>query len=193
MRWGTIIAGVVTAAACGVMIKLGLWQLQRAAWKDGLLTQYAAAATLPQMAYPAIPYPARLPLFRKASGYCTAVTGSTATAGRNAKGQSGWSHIVTCGSGAEGPGMTVDIGWSRAPDNPVWKGGPVSGVIGQDPKALIRLISNQPLAPGLEASQPPSIEEIPNNHFGYAVQWFLFAAIAAVIFLIAAFYRKRAD
>lgn len=191
MKRGTMIAGLVTALACGAMIKLGLWQLQRADWKNGLIARYASAKSLPEMAYPTTPDPKDLPLFRRAAGLCKSVTGATAVAGRSPTGQTGWSHIVTCGSGAEGPGMTVDIGWSRKPDNPVWKGGPVSGVIGQDPKALIRLISAKPLAPGLEPSQPPSIEEIPNNHFGYAIQWFLFAGIAAVIFLIAAFYRKR--
>jgi surfeit locus 1 family protein len=191
MKRGTIIAGLVTALACGAMIKLGLWQLQRADWKNGLLIRYANAQALPEMAYPATPDPKNLPLFRRAAGHCIRVTAATAVAGRNPKGQTGWSHIVTCGNGAEGPGITVDIGWSRQPDNPVWQGGPVSGVIGQDPKALIRLISARPLTPGLEPSQPPSIEEIPNNHFGYAIQWFLFAGIAAAIFLIAAYYRKR--
>ena len=32
---------------------------------------------------------------------------------------------------------------------------------------------------------PPSIESIPNNHLAYAVQWFLFAAVAAIIYVIA--------
>ncbi len=191
MRPGTIIAGLVTAAACATMVKLGLWQLQRADWKAGLIKQYEAAVDLPDMAYPAITDPNHLPLFRHASGYCIRVVSVTATAGRNHKGGSGWSHIVTCGSGAEGPGMTVDIGWSRALAAPAWKGGPVSGRIGQDPKTLIRLISDTPLVTGLEPSEPPAIQDIPNNHFGYAIQWFLFAGIAAIIFLIAAFYKGK--
>ena len=40
-------------------------------------------------------------------------------------------------------------------------------------------------APGLQPSARPSIESIPNNHRGYAVQWFLFAATAIVIYLLA--------
>lgn len=191
MKKGVVIAGLVTAAACGAMVKLGLWQLQRAAWKADLLERYAAAATMPDMAYPAMPDPKHLPLFRHATGFCIRVVSTSATAGRNHKGESGWSHIVTCGSGAEGPGMTVDIGWSRNFDNPVWKGGPVTGRIGQDPKALIRLISDTPLAPGLEPSAPPSMADIPNDHKGYAIQWFLFAGIAALIFLLAAFYKGK--
>jgi cytochrome oxidase assembly protein ShyY1 len=37
----------------------------------------------------------------------------------------------------------------------------------------------------LEPSAPPSIEQIPNNHRSYAIQWFLFALIAVVIYLLA--------
>lgn len=191
MKRGILIAGLVTAAACGFMIKLGLWQLQRADWKAGLLNQYAVAQTLPPIAYPSSVKPDELPLFRRASGFCAKVISATTTAGRNQRDQSGWSHIVTCAGKGKEPAMTVDIGWSRTPDNPPWSGGAVSGVIGQDPKTQIRLISDKPLAPGLQVSQPPSIEQIPNNHFGYAIQWFLFAGIAAAIFLIAAFYKKR--
>ena len=43
--------------------------------------------------------------------------------------------------------------------------------------------------PGLEPSAPPSIDQIPNNHRAYAVQWFLFALIAGVIYVLAV--RKR--
>ena len=39
--------------------------------------------------------------------------------------------------------------------------------------------------PGLAASAPPSPDIIPNNHLSYAVQWFLFAGIALVIYTIA--------
>ena len=44
-------------------------------------------------------------------------------------------------------------------------------------------------APGLQPSAPPTIEQIPNNHRSYAVQWFLVAALAAAIYLLA--LRKR--
>ena len=43
--------------------------------------------------------------------------------------------------------------------------------------------------PGLQPSALPSLEAIPNNHRFYAVQWFLFAAIALAIYVIA--LRKR--
>ena len=48
-------------------------------------------------------------------------------------------------------------------------------------------------APGLEASTPPSVADIPNNHLSYAVQWFLFAATATAIYMIALRRRMIAD
>ena len=48
-----------------------------------------------------------------------------------------------------------------------------------------------PPVAGLDAVQPPSPEDIPNNHWAYAVQWFLFAGIAAVIYAMAVARRVR--
>jgi surfeit locus 1 family protein len=52
------------------------------------------------------------------------------------------------------------------------------------------LVATQPAA-GLEPSAPPSIIDVPNNHLAYAVQWFLFAGIAAIIYLLALRRRQR--
>jgi surfeit locus 1 family protein len=43
----------------------------------------------------------------------------------------------------------------------------------------------------LVASAPPSPATIPNNHLNYAVQWFLFAGIAALIYFLALRQRWR--
>ena len=91
---------------------------------------------------------------------------------------------------AEGPGAQVVAGWSVRPDNPDWAGGMASGIIAPDSVHLIRLIAAPPVA-GLDAVQPPSPEDIPNNHWAYAVQWFLFAGIAAVIYAMAVARRAR--
>ena len=111
------------------MIGLGVWQLHGAAWKEALLARYAAADGLPPVAWPAVPDPQALPLFRRSQGLCLEVIGWRATAGRNLGGESGWSHIAACRTGADGPGMQVDAGWSRAPADPVWRGGPLRGTI----------------------------------------------------------------
>jgi len=180
-----IVATIIVAAAALTMIALGVWQLRRAAWKDALLARYEAARSLPPVAFPTAPIGDELPLFRRASGLCLQPVTARATAGRNRKGDTGYSHIVDCRTGAEGPGMRVDIGWSADPNaGKGWKGGPVSGVIAPDNRMRMRLVSDRGFA-GLEPSAPPAIDSIPNNHRAYAVQWFLFAAIAFVIYGLA--------
>ena len=47
-------------------------------------------------------------------------------------------------------------------------------------------------APGLEPTAPPSPADIPNNHLAYAVQWFLFASVAAIIYALALWRRDTA-
>jgi surfeit locus 1 family protein len=54
----------------------------------------------------------------------------------------------------------------------------------------MRLVAAEP-GPGLMASAPPSPDSIPNNHLSYAIQWFLFAGIAALIYVLALRNRSR--
>ena len=185
------LASAVVTLAVAVMIGLGVWQLQRAEWKRNLLARYDGAGDLPPVAWPSIPPrdPEQL-YFRRASGFCLEVTGWRSTAGRNRQDQTGWSHIASCRTGAEGPGMQVDVGWSTRSDPPQWRGGQVSGIIAADSKYGLRLIAAEP-APGLAASAPPDRESISNNHLLYAIQWFLFAATAAIVYLIALRRRRR--
>lgn len=177
----TLVVGLAIAA----MIGLGIWQLQRAEWKEGLIARYAQAVRRPPVAWPNVPprdggdY-----LYRRATGFCTAVTGWRAVAGQNRVGQSGWSHIAACRTGAEGPGMQVDMGWSTSPEPPNWRGGEVTGIVAPDSTNVIRLVSGE-AAPALEPSARPDPAAVPNNHLFYAVQWFLFAAMAAVIYVLA--------
>src|SRR3546814_4775880 len=69
--------------------------------------------------------------------------------------------------------MQVVVGWSQRPDPVTWQGGRVSGIIAPDSQHIIRLVSDRAAA-GLEPAQPPSLDDVPNNHFAYAIQWFLF-------------------
>ncbi|WP_288015890.1 SURF1 family protein [Blastomonas sp.] len=181
---------LVVGIAIAIMIGLGVWQLQRMAWKDALLKEYASASDQPAIAWPAVPDAGSLPLYRKSSVNCLTVTGWRSSSGRSARGQAGWVHIASCSTGAEGPGAQVVAGWSSRPDDPVWSGGQVGGIIAPDSTHLIRLVAAPPVA-GLDAVQPPSPEDIPNNHWAYAIQWFLFAAIAAVIYGVAVARRTR--
>ncbi len=183
-----IIPTILVVAAVAVMIGLGIWQIQRAGWKEGLIARYQANSKLEPVAWPAVPPAGDALVYRRATGFCLQVTEWRAVAGRNLSDEPGWAHIAACRTGAEGPGMQVDIGWSTLSASPAWKGGPVSGLIVPDRKHKIRLIADKP-APGLRASRPPSPANMPNNHILYAWQWFFFAAAALTIYVLA--LRKR--
>lgn len=179
--WPTLVIVLAVAA----MIGLGIWQLQRRDEKAQLLANYARAATLPPIAFPVGTGIDRDLLFRRATAFCLRPVSWSARAGRSNRGEQGWSHLATCMTGgAEGPGLIVDMGWSSNSTNPAdWRGGPVSGVITADRHDLI-LVADR-AAPGLQPSAPPSMDEIPNNHLSYAIQWFLFAGVALIIYVLA--------
>ena len=182
---------VIVAGAVLTMIGLGIWQLGRAGQKERLLASYAAAQGLPEVAFPTAPFAGDPPLFRRSSGRCVEVTGWRQVAGQNAHGEVGYAFLADCRTGAEGPGMVVDAGWSANPQSkPTWTGGQVMGIIAPDKSARMRIVSATGLG-GLETSAPPSPEMIPNNHRSYAVQWFAFAAIALVIYVLALGKRAR--
>jgi surfeit locus 1 family protein len=188
-----IVATIIVAAAVALMIWLGFWQLRRAHENERLLAQYSAAAKLPPITYPMAPVKGPPPLFRWATGFCQRPVGQREAAGRNRKGDVGWAHIVDCATGAEGPGMSVELGWSQDPNVKVnWRGGLVSGVIVPDRVHQIRLVAAS-APPGLLPSALPSVENAvpvsPSRNRMYALQWFSFAAIALLIYGLAT--RKR--
>ena len=181
-----LIPTIVVAVAVAVMIGLGVWQLQRAGEKNRLLERYAKAETLPPIAFPTLPIADdQLPLFRHATGVCLRPVGRRTVPGEGASGEPGFVHIIDCSTGAEGPGMSVAVGWSKDPNAKVsWPGGPVSGIIAPDNRTRMRLVAASAPA-GLETVAPPSLGSIPNNHRSYAIQWFLFAGIATLIYFLA--------
>lgn len=192
-----IIATLVVTAAVAAMIALGFWQLSRARWKEGVIQQYAAAQKLPPIAFPTAPAKGPLPLFRWATGFCVKPTGQRAIAGENRRGESGYAHIVQCSTGPEGSGMAVDIGWSKNPNATWnWPGGPVTGVIVPDRLQRIRLVAASS-PPGLQPSAEPSIDSVvqltPAGHRLYAIQWFAFAAIALLIYVLVVRKRLREE
>ena len=181
-----VIPTIVVLAAVAVMIGLGLWQLQRAKWKAGLLARFELAEKGPPITWPTVPLRKdQLPLFRHATGVCVQPIGRRAVGGESAAGEPGFVQIVECRTGAEGPAMSVEVGWSKDPNAKVnWRGGPVSGVIAPDRRSGMRLVAAS-APPGLQPSAPPSLDTIPNNHRSYAIQWFSFAAIALLIYVLA--------
>ena len=189
-----LIPTIVVAAAVAVMLGLGIWQLQRAGEKQKLLQRYAEAEKLPPISFPTLPMSdAQLPLFRHATGVCLRPVGRRTVPGEGSSGEPGYVHIVDCATGAEGPGMSVAVGWSKDPKAKIdWQGGPVSGIIAPDNTTRLRLVAAS-APPGLETVEPPSLTSIANNHRSYAIQWFLFAGIAALIYGLALRLRWKKD
>lgn len=182
-----LIPTLIVAGANAVMIALGFWQLQRADWKDGLLADYAAASEQPPVAFPrGADFEAVL--YRRSSVMCERVVSTTAISGRNADGASGLAHVASCeidgGGSAE-----VRLGWNRNPEPIDWAGGEIAGILtpAGDHAALV---ASTPPA-GLEPLARPDPSDLPNNHLAYAWQWFFFAMVAAVIYLLALRKRQR--
>ncbi|MET0374470.1 MAG: SURF1 family protein [Rhizorhabdus sp.] len=188
MRRIPVIPTLVVALAVAAMIALGLWQLlDRAPKKEAYLAQLAANPRKPPIAFPATPDD-RL-LFRRTTATCDRpVTQRLAGAG-----SAGFRLIADCGGG-----LVVQLGTTPDPMfRPRWSGGVVTGYISHapdgrsligslfdhSPQRLLLVADTPPL--GLAANGRPDLTSVPNNHLSYAVQWFFFAAIAAVIYALA--------
>jgi hypothetical protein len=122
-------------------------------------------------------------LYRRACLSCAAVSGSSSIAGRNGEGESGLTQVAACSLAGGGKAL-VALGWSRDPAASSWPGGEAVGTIAPG----LRLVADLPLA-GLEANAHPDPRDIPNNHFAYAIQWFLFALTTLVIYGMAVLKR----
>jgi surfeit locus 1 family protein len=194
-----IIPTIVVAGAVATMIGLGVWQLQRASWKEALLAEYSRATTMPAVDLdPLLAGGRPLPdlSFRRALVTCDARDVAVdARAGRNTADVSGQVFYVNCRPGASGPAgrLRINAGWAARPDavRRLSLSGIVAGQLGlveaDGPITLTSATASPPLA----RSQPPGLDNIANNHLLYALQWFFFAAAAALIYLLALRKRNR--
>ncbi len=179
-----VFATLVVLAAVATMVALGMWQLRRLEWKQTLLARYHQAESMnSDAAWPRDARTAEAVLYRHATLDCLSASKPASVAGRDARDRPGVAHVVTCALAGGGAARVV-LGWSRDPAPAAWSGGRVQGTIAPGP----RLVASPPVA-GLEPNARPDPGDIPNNHLAYAVQWFLFAATALVIYALA--LRKR--
>lgn len=205
MRRWPLISTLLVLAAVAVMIALGVWQLQRKGEKEALLALYERNRAMSSLAtYPALPPVPDELLFRKSSVVCLDPVRWDPRSGTDVKGRSGFRMIADCRTGAEGPGVLVDVGISDDFTPPAWTGGIVQGTVvpGPEQPTLVErltgravaarpmLVADQPVA-GLRQSAIPSGADVPNNHLAYAVQWFLFALAALTIYIFAVRRRLR--
>ena len=72
-----------------MLIGLGVWQLQRAKWKEGLLARYAAGgeASADHLADHSAERATSFRLFRHATGVCLKPVGKRAMGGENLQGE----------------------------------------------------------------------------------------------------------
>lgn len=168
------------------MVALGFWQIGRAGEKDALIARYAAVgADAAPVAFPETKAEAEQVLYRTSQVRCEEVLGIRAVAGTSAAGEKGWAQRATCRT-PDGEEVVVALGFSRNPASPAWAGGAVSGIVAPGPR-----LHADPALAGLEPLARPNPSELPNNHVAYAVQWFLFAATALVIYYLAVRRRHR--
>lgn len=203
-RWPPV-PTLLVLAAVAVMIALGVWQLQRKGEKEALIALFQRNMAMSStVAYPELPPVSGAFLYRKSSVVCLEPVRWDPRSGTDRKGKGGIRMIADCRTGAEGPGVLVDVGIGDDFTPPKWTGGIVQGTIVPGPEqptvmeraagkavpARAMLVADTP-APGLRASAVPSADATPNNHLAYAVQWFLFAAAALVIYILAVRRRLR--
>lgn len=179
-----IVPTLLVLLAVGVMVRLGFWQLDRLRQKEALIQNYESSYAMGDD----VPFPRDAAsqdeaLYNHSAINCLRVKGFSSIAGRNKLGEPGLAITATCETEDKGTALVV-LGWSSAPVVPEWNGGLTTGIVAPGP----RLVVDAPLK-GLQANALPNPRDIPNNHFSYAVQWFLFALTALVIYAIA--LRKR--
>lgn len=182
-----VVPTIMVAIALPILIGFGFWQLQRAEWKEALLVELAANSNAPLLVIDTNPIPDNAQ-FRRVRLFMECDAGEPVIrAGRNLAGKTGYSHLASCRGG--GVPVLLDYGWSARPDT--MSVAPDSGVV---EGIMVRnadggwLMVDSAAAPPLTPSAPPSLDTISNNHLSYAIQWFSFAAILAIIY---ALYLRR--
>jgi surfeit locus 1 family protein len=189
-KW-PLVPTLVVLAAVATMVALGVWQLQRAQWKEGLLDRFRQAQAMSSaVEWPESPAEYERALYRHARITCAEVTAMDAVAGRSVEGQAGWAHVAHCRL-PDGYRAVVAMGWSQDPRSPEWAGGEVGGFIGPAGKG-VRLVA-APAQAGLQQLAAPDPNDVPNNHLAYAFQWFFFAITALAIYWLALRRRQRGD
>lgn len=208
-----IVPGLSTVVMLAILISLGIWQLQRRAWKTDLLAQIDHAETAP-----AIPMPDQPSAFRKVrlSGQLlTDVQGFYAAELRD--GTLGAQLIVPMIRAGK-PTVLVDLGWvpDAAPRPIALHQGPIDGFIREaetagpfsasDNPAAHRFYTLNPEAigaglgqsnvapyvlfaigtpvPGQYPQPATALPRPPNDHLQYALTWFGFALTLSIIFII---------
>jgi surfeit locus 1 family protein len=188
----------------GALVSLGLWQVSRLAGKEAYLAEIAGRIAAPPVALPAAPDPVRdafLPVAaegrfiglaldvlvsRREIGAGYRVIAVFQTDGRRVLVDRGF--VPERGRGAgHGAGGDVTVtgslhwpdevdGFTPAPDGALWFARDVPAMAAALDAEPVLIVARSDTGEGIEP-MPADGSGIPNNHFGYAVQWFLMAAV----------------
>ena len=106
--WGLTVA---SALAFVLLVSLGVWQVERLRWKEGLIAEAQAAATAPPQPLPSV-LAATDPEFRKAVLVCPGLASAPfAELQTIQQGQAGVRLVSACRPDAAGPTFLVDRGF----------------------------------------------------------------------------------
>lgn len=184
MRRIPVLPTLIVLIAAGIMVRLGFWQIERLHQKEAMIASFsAAAADRTVRSWPASGWPRG---YTRVALDCRADGPVAAEAGRNLAGHSGWAQVAPCVP-PEGGRVRVVLGWAGQPGVIAWAGGAVTGIF--VPRGNDAVVFADPPLAGLRPTARPDPRDLPNNHLAYAVQWFLFAGVALVIYALA--LRKR--
>ena len=196
--WPTLIVLIMLATLVG----LGVWQLQRRAWKADLIAQLEAAPSAPLLEpgdFLAAMQGRKSIQYRRAELPCSpgTVLPYDLKGGSSASGTSGYLVLVSCRPNRKAPDIVVAAGWTWRPDAvrvPITVDTVFTGLIIENPygdaagRPRFMLIPDTAVPP-LQPSRLPTPQDLPDNHLSYAGQWFGLALALATIYGL--WLRKR--
>lgn len=198
-----VLGTAVVFVLASFLIGLGVWQLQRAQWKAGLVAKLEAAPNQPLLT-PRDFLDAMIGLksvqYRRAQHICRPgmVRPYDLKGGSSQGGQGGFLVLVACRPEDTKPDIVIVAGWTRSPDAMTQSYNVdmmFEGLIIERPygDALDRpqfMLIPTEAVPGLQPSRLPSAADLPDNHLAYAGQWFGLAGALLVIYGL--WLRRRA-
>ncbi|MET4101043.1 surfeit locus 1 family protein [Roseovarius sp. MBR-78] len=210
MRKTVLIPLIFGIAGVAVLVWLGLWQLERLAWKEGILAEIEARVSAEPVALPEVVEPGadrylpvvatgrigprvlRVLVSRKQVGPGYRLISALETGGRRVLLDRGFIAVEDAIPTPEGA-MTVrgNLHWpddrlSSTPENDVagnmWFARDIAQMAGELGTEPLLIVAREvaPPEPGV-TPLPVDTGHIPNDHLSYAITWFSLAAIWAVM------------